>query len=107
LAFFPFLVPKLQYTYQKKKKFSPMAASRLSRLPRWISHWLGYRPETPTPLPTWQIAAWSFIAAFCGLSVVQGIFNYSDYFKERNVPGIIASYVSLSSFDKSLATPLI
>ncbi|KAJ5134735.1 hypothetical protein N7526_006100 [Penicillium atrosanguineum] len=36
--------------------------------------------------------AWSFITAFCGLSVVQGIFNYSDYFKERNVPGIIASY---------------
>ena len=71
-----------------------MAASRLSRLPRWMSHWLGYRPETPTPLPTWQIAAWSFITAFCGLSVLQGIYNYSDYFKERNVPGIIASYVS-------------
>jgi hypothetical protein len=31
---------------------------------------------------------------FCGLSVVQAIFNYSDYFTERNVPGIVASYVS-------------
>lgn len=71
-----------------------MSASRLSRLPRWISHWLGYRPETPKPLPMWQIAAWSFITSFCGLSVVQGIFNYSDYFKERHVPGIVASYVS-------------
>lgn len=71
-----------------------MTASRLSRLPRWISHWLGYRPETPKPLPTWQIALWSFIASFCGLSVVQGVFHYSEYFTSRNVPGIVASYVS-------------
>lgn len=71
-----------------------MAPSRLSRLPRWISHWLGYRPEAPKPLPTWQIAAWSFIAAFGGLSVVQGVYKYSDYFKARLVPGIVASYVS-------------
>lgn len=71
-----------------------MPSSRLSRLPRWISHWLGYRPETPKPLGTYEIAAWSFITAFCGLSVVQGIFNYSDYFISRHVPGIIASYVS-------------
>ncbi|KAJ5688983.1 hypothetical protein N7462_003375 [Penicillium macrosclerotiorum] len=69
-----------------------MPPSRLSRLPRWISHWLGYRGEAPKPLPTWQVAAWSFITAFCGLSVVQAIFNYSSYFTTRHVPGIIASY---------------
>lgn len=69
-------------------------SSRLARLPRWISHWLGYRPETTKPLPAYQIALWSFITAFCGLSVVQAIFNYSDYFKDRHVPGIVASYVS-------------
>jgi 4-hydroxybenzoate polyprenyltransferase len=69
-------------------------SSRLARLPTWISHWLGYRPETPKPLPTYQVALWSFLTAFCGLSVVQAIFNYSDYFKDRNVPGIVASYVS-------------
>lgn len=69
-------------------------SSRLARLPRWISHWLGYRPETAKPLPAYQIALWSFIIAFCGLSVVQAIFNYSEYFQDRNVPGIIASYVS-------------
>jgi CBS-domain-containing membrane protein len=69
-------------------------SSRLARLPRWISHWLGYRPETTKPLSTSQVALWSFITAFCGLSVVQAIFNYSEYFKDRNVPGIVASYVS-------------
>ena len=68
--------------------------SRLSRLPPWISHWLGYRSAAPKPLPTYQVAGWSFLTAFCGLSVVQGLFNYSDYFIERHVPGIIASYVS-------------
>ncbi|KAJ5271559.1 hypothetical protein N7524_004828 [Penicillium chrysogenum] len=69
-----------------------MATPRLARLPRWISHWLGYRPEPVKPLSTYQVALWSFITSFCGLSVVQAIFNYSDYFTERNVPGIVASY---------------
>lgn len=71
-----------------------MTTSRLSRLPRWISHWLGYRPETPKPLPPWQIALWSFIASFCGVSVVQAVFLYSENFTSRSVPGIVASYVS-------------
>ncbi|CAG8290900.1 unnamed protein product [Penicillium salamii] len=66
--------------------------SRLARLPRWASHWLGYRPETPKPLPQYQVALWSFIIAFGGLSVLQAIFNYSTYFKDRHVPGIVASY---------------
>ncbi|KAJ5482552.1 hypothetical protein N7475_001364 [Penicillium sp. IBT 31633x] len=69
-----------------------MAPSRLSRLPRWISHWLGYRPEPVKPLPAYQVALWSFITSFCGLTILQAIFVYSDYFNARNVPGIIASY---------------
>lgn len=73
---------------------SQMATPRLARLPRWISHWLGYRPEAVKPLSQYEVALWSFITSFCGLAVVQAIFNYSDYFTERNVPGIIASYVS-------------
>lgn len=72
-----------------------MATPRLARLPRWISHWLGYRAEAVKPLSKYEVALWSFITSFCGLSVVQAIFNYSDYFTQRNVPGIIASYVSV------------
>ncbi|KAJ5145758.1 uncharacterized protein N7515_000322 [Penicillium bovifimosum] len=71
-----------------------MAPSRLSRLPPWISHWLGYRSEPVKPLPAYQIAIWSFITSFCGLSILQAIFVYSEYFTSRHVPGIVASYVS-------------
>lgn len=77
---------------------SLMPQSRLSRLPPWLSHWLGYRAEPPGPLPVWKVAAWSFITAFCGLSVIQAIFNYSPSFASRHVPGIIASYVSCVEF---------
>ncbi|KAF9882629.1 hypothetical protein FE257_005824 [Aspergillus nanangensis] len=65
----------------------------LARLPPWLSHWLGYRPNgPPKPLPAYQRWIWSFIAAFCGLCVLQALFNYSVYFITRGVPGIIASY---------------
>ncbi|KAJ6188036.1 hypothetical protein N7519_002944 [Penicillium mononematosum] len=64
----------------------------LARFPQSISHWLGYRENAPKPPPKYLVHLWSFIAAFCGLSVVQAIFNYSSYFIERGVPGIIASY---------------
>ncbi|THC94458.1 hypothetical protein EYZ11_006061 [Aspergillus tanneri] len=66
--------------------------SLLARLPRWLSHWLGYRPDPPKPLPQYLVWFWSFISAFCGLSVLQALFNYSQYFIDRGVPGIIASY---------------
>ncbi|XDG05530.1 hypothetical protein ABKA04_005145 [Annulohypoxylon sp. FPYF3050] len=65
---------------------------RLGRLPVWINRWLGFRQAPPRPLPQYANYLWSFIAAFCGLSVLQAIFNYSDYFTSRHVPGIIASY---------------
>ncbi|EKG19788.1 HPP domain-containing protein [Macrophomina phaseolina MS6] len=70
----------------------PRAGDRLGRIPPWASRWLGYRASPPAPLSPYLVYFWSFIAAFCGLSVLQAIFNYSDYFKSRHVPGIIASY---------------
>ncbi|KAB2575276.1 Transmembrane protein [Lasiodiplodia hormozganensis] len=70
----------------------PPSNDRRSRLPPWISRWLGYRASSPAPLPWYLTYLWSFVAAFCGLSVLQAIFNYSNYFKARHVPGIIASY---------------
>ncbi|KAI0011305.1 HPP-domain-containing protein [Xylariaceae sp. FL0662B] len=70
----------------------PHAGDRLGRLPSWINRWLGFRSSPSKPLPPYLNYLWSFIAAFCGLSVLQAIFNYSDYFRGRGVPGIIASY---------------
>ncbi|KAJ5908323.1 hypothetical protein N7495_001005 [Penicillium taxi] len=87
-----------------------MVNSRLSRLPWWISHWLGYRSEKPEPLSTWRIAAWSIITSFCALSILQAIFNYSHYFTSRHVPGIVASYgasavLVFGSIESPLAQP--
>ncbi|KAJ5410906.1 uncharacterized protein N7487_005265 [Penicillium crustosum] len=64
----------------------------LGRLPQSVSHWLGYRENAPKPPAKYLVHFWSFIAAFCGLCVVQAIFNYSSYFIERGVPGLVASY---------------
>ncbi|KAJ7339736.1 HPP family protein [Mycena albidolilacea] len=66
--------------------------SRLARLPRWISHWLGYRESPPPKQPKYVVWLWSFIGAFCGLSLIQAVFGHSQYFLRRNVPSIVASY---------------
>ncbi|KAJ7222123.1 HPP family protein [Mycena pura] len=70
----------------------PSYQSPLARLPRWISHWFGYR-ATPSPKRAdYTVWFWSFIGAFCGLSVLQALFDHSHYFLQRHVPPIIASY---------------
>ncbi|KAF7341428.1 HPP family protein [Mycena venus] len=69
-------------------------ASPLARLPRWMSHWLGYRdPDTPpsTP-PNYVVWLWTFIGAFSGLSIIQAVFVHSHHFVDHHVPSIIASY---------------
>ncbi|KAJ3881432.1 HPP family-domain-containing protein [Lentinula edodes] len=66
--------------------------SNLARLPRWISHWLGYRASPAPKRPDYIIWIWSFIGAFGGLSILQAIFGQSHYFIQRNVPSIVASY---------------
>ncbi|KAF8958870.1 HPP family protein [Flammula alnicola] len=68
--------------------------SLLSRLPSWLSRWLGYRtePATTEQEPEYVIYLWSFIGTFLGLSVIQAVFAQAHYFSERGVPPIIASY---------------
>jgi hypothetical protein len=66
----------------------------LSRVPPAISRWLGYRASPPKPLPEYGVWTWTFVAAFCGVSVVQAVFSRAHYFIERGVPPIVASYVS-------------
>ncbi|ESK90085.1 hpp family protein [Moniliophthora roreri MCA 2997] len=64
----------------------------LSRLPSWLSHWFGYR-STPTPRRAdYVIWLWSFIGAFCGISIIQAVFGQARYFIDRGVPSIVASY---------------
>jgi len=65
----------------------------LSALPRWCSRWFGHRPEPLPNCPNYVIWIWSFIGAFCGISVLQAVFEQAHYFIQRRVPTIIASYV--------------
>ncbi|KAI9878767.1 MAG: hypothetical protein M1830_010569 [Pleopsidium flavum] len=65
---------------------------RLSRLPPWLSLWLGYRSSPPKTQPNYIVYVWSFIGAFCGLSIVQAVFGHAQYFINRRVPSIVASY---------------
>jgi len=75
--------------------------SRLSRLPSFISHWLGHRSAPVHKHPDYIIYSWSFVGSFLGISLIQAVFGQAHYFIERGVPSIIASYVrpicSLSS----------
>lgn len=65
----------------------------LPRLPTWVSWWLGYRSVPPKPQPDYVVLIWSFIGAFCGLSILQALFGRVSYFVEQGVPPIVVSYV--------------
>ncbi|KAH7916090.1 HPP family-domain-containing protein [Hygrophoropsis aurantiaca] len=80
---------------------------RLSRLPLPVSRWLGYRPSPPPPHPNYIVWFWSFVAAFCGISVIQAVFINAHYFMQRGVPSIVASYgASAVLIYGSIETPL-
>ncbi|KAF9078411.1 HPP family-domain-containing protein [Rhodocollybia butyracea] len=71
--------------------FSP-PPSVLSRLHPLISHFLGHRPTKHTVPRQPIVWLWSFLGAFCGLSVIQAVFVYAKYFVKRGAPSIIPSY---------------
>lgn len=68
--------------------------SRLHLLPKPISRFLGYR-STPAP-PTGNILiwCWSFIGAFCGILIVEVVFE-TEHFQSQGVPPVVASLVCL------------
>lgn len=70
---------------------------RLARLPPWLTRWLGYRSSPPPTRSRYIIWLWSFIGAFCGISLIQAVFGHAQYFIRRGVPSIVASYVSMNS----------
>lgn len=75
--------------------------SRLSRFPRWISRWLGYRSTPPPPKPPQYIVyVWSFIGAFCGLALLQAVFGHSKYFVDRSTVPVVASFVSIPPYSR-------
>ncbi|GLB39438.1 putative HPP family protein [Lyophyllum shimeji] len=65
---------------------------RLASWPSWLSRWIGYRAVPPPKRPDYIVWLWSFIGAFCGISVIQAVFGHAAYFIRRGVPSIVASY---------------
>lgn len=70
----------------------PPPHHRLASWPAWTSRWLGYRATPPPKQPEYIVWLWSFIGAFCGISIIQAVFINAPYFTSRLVPPIIASY---------------
>ncbi|KAI8149405.1 HPP family protein [Fennellomyces sp. T-0311] len=66
-------------------------ADYLHVLQRWIKHFLGIRKETPPRIPIWRACFWSFVGAFCGISVLEILFTYTPAFQNHNVPMVVAS----------------
>jgi len=82
----------------------------LARFPASISHWLGYRSSKPPKRPEYVVWISSWIAAFCGLSVIMAVFGQAHYFIERKVPLLVASYAASAvliygAIDAPLAQP--
>ncbi|KAL0067222.1 hypothetical protein AAF712_005792 [Marasmius tenuissimus] len=81
----------------------------VSHLPWWISRWVGYRKTPPSP-PQYAVWFWSWIGAFSGLVAIQAIFGQAQYFLDKGVPTIVASYAASAvliygAIDAALAQP--
>ncbi|KAK1227157.1 hypothetical protein PQX77_009791 [Marasmius sp. AFHP31] len=81
----------------------------VSHLPWWISRWVGYRKTPPSP-SQYAVWFWSWIGAFSGLAVIQAIFGQAQYFLDKGVPTIVASYAASAvliygAIDAALAQP--
>jgi len=67
----------------------------LHTLPHWLSWCLGYRRKAGRKISTAEVWLWTFIGAFCGVSVVQAVFERSEYFLERGVVNIVGAFVHI------------
>jgi hypothetical protein len=68
----------------------------LHYLPAPISHFLGYRSEIPKKRSDVVIWLWTWIGAFCSISVIEAVFQRNPYFSDRGVPIIVGSFVRFS-----------
>lgn len=68
-------------------------SNRLSRLPKPVSRFLGYRDETYKEPPHLITCLWTFIGVTAGLLTVGALYRYSPDLNKYNPPVIIASLV--------------
>ncbi|KAI1366311.1 HPP-domain-containing protein [Xylaria arbuscula] len=59
----------------------------------WLTRWFGFRQDSKNePVKVYVPYIWAFIGSFSALAVLQAIFGQSNYFVERGVPPLVASY---------------
>jgi len=68
--------------------------NRLDRLPRILGRFLGYRPQKPGALGNVIVSLWSFVGAFAGVALIEGVYGAIPSIEGHQVPLIIASFVS-------------
>ena len=66
------------------------------KLPRPLSHFLGYRDKPQTEVGNILVAGWAFLGAFLGVAVMSAAFM-APAIKEHGVPLVIGSFVRLVS----------
>ena len=67
--------------------------SPLHKFPTSITRWFGYRKEHGPDVGNVMGAFWSFVGAFCGLSIIAAVFNNVDVIQAHHPPALIASFV--------------
>lgn len=66
----------------------------LYRLPRFVSHFLGYREHEPSEPPDVLVWLWTWIGVFCGVATLEAVFG-SSFFMAHGVPAIVGGFVNL------------
>jgi len=82
-------------------------ASRVSRLPKPIAHFLGHR-STPRPdLPSLLIYSYAFLGAFIGILTISALTKYAPGLQQYSPPLVIASLGASAILDyNAIHTPL-
>jgi O-antigen/teichoic acid export membrane protein len=71
--------------------------SRISRLPKSISRFLGYRSEEYKEPPRLVVVFWSFLGSLLGLLIIGALYKYAPGIRKWHPPIMIASLVCRST----------
>ncbi|KAI4760219.1 hypothetical protein E4T52_12590 [Aureobasidium sp. EXF-3400] len=81
--------------------------SRISRLPKPISRFLGYRSEEYKEPPRLVVVFWSFLGSLLGLLIIGALYKYAPGIRKWHPPIMIASLGASAILDyNSIRTPL-
>lgn len=77
--------------------------SRIGKLPRSLSRFLGYRDAQQQPIGNIPVALWSMLGGFCGTAILGGLFM-ADFIRDKGGPVIIGSFVCPSRIRLRVST---